>query len=169
MTESDSPSKTVKDVAGECRRLASVSVRQSIENGPDLWMLGAPAAADEGLIGIATTATQVVYVREQDVREVKSSGGRYLFRVRSDATAVVREEHVTRLTPSPSCDCATGDAGPSVMHKPQKPKPPIIDCTPTCRIEMVCGPFRDPVSGSSIILCWPQLVCGNPCDPGPIV
>jgi hypothetical protein len=169
MTNSDSPEKAVKDLASECRRLAPVNVKESIEHGPDLWMLGAPAAADEGLIGIATTSTQVLYVREQDVRDVRPSGGRYLFRIRSDASAFVREEHVVRLSPTAKCNCAEGDA--TVLNKPRKPKPkpPIIDCTPVCSIELECGPFSDPETGATIQLCWLVLRCVDPCEPGPLV
>ena len=42
--------------------------------------------------------------------------------------------------------------------------PIIIDCTPVCSFETVCGPYKDSRTGSVIIVCWPKFVCRNPCE-----
>lgn len=165
-------SESVKNFARECARLSASTAAAAIERGPDLWLLGAPAAAEEGLVGIATTATQAVYVREQDVMDVEDFEGRFLLRVRSDATALVREEQVIKL--SPTSDRGTGQ-GPVAASAREAANtgggtgPIIIDCTPVCSFEVVCRPVRHVKSGAVIVVCFPELRCVSPCEPGPLV
>lgn len=163
---------SVKNFATECARLSASSIASTIERGPDLLMVGAPAAAEKGLIGIALTSTQVVYVREQDVLDVEEFDGRSLVRVRRDATALVREEQVITLSPTSDCGCAPGQSAASARGATNTgggSGPIIIDCTPTCFIEVVCRPVRHTKTGATIVVCFPEFRCVDPCAPGPLV
>jgi hypothetical protein len=165
-------SDSVKNFAKECARLSTSTAAATIETGPDLWLLGAPAAAEKGLIGIATTSTQAVYVREQDVIDVQEFDGRFLLRVRSDATALVREEQVIKLSPTSDCGCGQGQIAASARGATNTgggSGPIIIDCTPVCSFEVVCRSVMHPGSGARTVVCFPEFRCVNPCEPGPLV
>jgi hypothetical protein len=138
------------------------SATKTVEVGPTVWMLGAPAPAADGLIALATSATQTVYFRREDLVEARETEGRFLIRIAQGANVMVREEQVLKLTP-PSCHCQE-PSGTIESKKGGGDTGPIINCAPTCWVELVCGPFREPFSGAVIIVCWPSLVCGNPCE-----
>lgn len=171
------PDDSVKKFAAECERLAAVDIGESIDNGPDLLILGVPAAAPNGLVAIATSPTQTMYVRTQDVRGAEADGGQFLVRVRRDAVAFVREEQAIRLTPSPDCGCGRKDGAPSTALKVGaagqagggNTGPIILDCTLVCGWEVVCGTYTHRRTGARIQICFPMFRCHNPCTEGGIL
>jgi len=150
----------------ECAQLTQPDPAKSIEVGPTIWLLGSPAPASDGMVGLATTPTQTVYFRREAILDARETEGRFLISVPADTKLFVREEQVVRLNPG-SCQCqersetlATRVGSTSAPNS----GPIIIDCTPICTFETVCGPYRDTRTGSVIVVCWPKFVCRNPCE-----
>ena len=152
-----------------CAKAEREEPAKSIEAGASLWLLGSPAAATDGMVGLATTPTQTIYLRPADVRDAHETDGRFLIRIAADANLLVREEQVLKLSPG-RCQCS--EPGELRSKKPTRPDAPrpgpiIVDCTPVCSFETVCSPYEHPDSGAVIVVCWPQLVCRNPCEGTP--
>lgn len=160
------PKGEIDKFISACSREEQRTLAESVRAGPTLWMLGAPAPAPEGMVGLATSATQTVYFRREEVLDARETGGRFLIRVSTDTNLLVREEQVVRLDPG-GCQCKEP---PGTMARKgggeRPPGPIIIDCPITCSFETVCEPFREPFSGAVIMVCWPKIVCRNACDGG---
>jgi hypothetical protein len=139
----------------------------SIEVGPTIWLLGSPAPASDEMVALATTPTQTVYFRREDLLDARETEGRFLINIAADTNLLVREEQIVRLNPG-SCQCQErGETIATRLGSTHAPNsgPIIIDCsTLICTFETVCGPYRDPSTGAVILVCWPKFVCRNPCD-----
>jgi hypothetical protein len=159
--------KEIEAFAAACAKAARKEPAEAVRVGPTLWMLGSPAPADPGMVGLATSSTQTVFLRKEDLVEVRESDGRYLVCIAADANVLVREEQVGRLEPG-GCRCHETETEGALASKKgggdHRPGPIIINCQTTCSFETVCGPYYDPQSRAVIVLCWPKLVCRNPCE-----
>ena len=162
--------KEIEAFAAACAKVPRKENAEAVRVGPTHWMLGSPAAAEAGMVGLATSPTQTVFLRKEDLVEVRESDGRYLLRVAADANLLVREESMGRLKPG-GCGChETEGALAKKKGGGERPTGPIIiECTTTCSFETVCGPYYDGLTKAVIMLCWPQLVCRNPCTDGVLV
>lgn len=157
-------------VCPECSQLKQHDSAQSIEVGPTIWLLGSPAPESGGMVGLATTPTQSVYFRREDILDARETEGRFLVNIPADTNLLVREEQVVRLNPG-SCQCQERDETIATrLGSTGAPNsgPIIIDCTPICTFETVCGPYKDQRTGSVIVVCWPKFVCSNPCTGIPV-
>lgn len=154
----------IDKLVSKCKQAKAQDLVKSIETGPTIWLLGTPAPAQDGLIGLATTPTQRIYFPRESILDTQEVDGRFLILVAADTNLLVREEQVVRFNPS-ACDCKA-PAGAIAKKKggttAPTPGPIIIDCTPVCAFELVCAPFRH-ATGAVIMICLPQLVCRNPC------
>jgi hypothetical protein len=148
--------KDIESFAAACAKAVRKEPAEATRIGPTHWMLGSPAPADPGMVGLATSPTQTDFLRKEDLVEV---------RIAADANLLVREEQVGRLEPG-NCDChkTEGAVAKKKGGGEHGPGPIIIDCTMTCSFETVCGPYYDPQSRAVIVLCWPKFVCRNPCE-----
>jgi hypothetical protein len=54
-----SKDEVAKFVSG-CAQVKQHDSAKSIEVGPTIWLLGSPAPASDGMVGLATTPTQTV-------------------------------------------------------------------------------------------------------------
>jgi len=153
--------------ASESEKAAPPDLAKSISAGPTIWMLGSPSPASEGLVGLATSATQVVYVRREDVLDARQTAGRYLIRLAQGTNVLVREEQTIKLT-VPNCRCQEPSKTIESKRTPGRTPPIVIDCRPTCWVELVPVLYRDPESGAVIEVMVPQIVCGNPCEGMPV-
>jgi len=155
--------KEIEAFVAGCAKAARKEPAETVRVGPTLWMLGSPAPADPGMVGLATSATQTVFLRKEDLVEVRESDGRYLVCIAADANLLVREEQVGRLEAG-GCRCHETEGALAKKKGGGGTGPIIIDCQTTCSMETVCGPYYDPQSRAVIVVCWPQLVCRNPCE-----
>ena len=172
MTESLKEQSAFEKLTTACRRQQSATLRENIDQGPARWMLGVPVSAEEGLIGISTSPTQVVYLRTEDVLEARESADKFLVRVREGATTLVREEQVVKMNRPTPCNCPATSASKALIGTPShgQSNPPVtIDCSPICEYELVCRPYSDPSTLATILLCSYELRCFNPCEGGPII
>jgi hypothetical protein len=160
------PEDSAKKFIAESARFRKFDLAKSVETGPTIWLLGSPASAPDGLVGLATTPTQMVCFRSEDILVVREADGRFLINLPADTNFLVREEQVVRLNPG-NCQCheqekqvaaRAGEAGRVNSG------PIIIDCTTVCSFETVCGPWIDPTTRAIIVVCWPKFVCRNPCE-----
>lgn len=160
------PNDGVAKFVSECAQFKQYDLAKSIEVGPTMWLLGSPASAPDGMVGLATTPTQTVCFRREDILDARETEGRFLISMAADTNLLVREEQVVRLNPG-GCHCQE-QSGPTAARVGTTGGPNsgliIIDCTPVCSFETVCGPYKDSRTGSVIIVCWPKLVCRNPCE-----
>jgi len=159
------PKGEIDRFVAACAKESRKDIAEATRVGRTAWMLGSPSAAADGMIGLSTSPTQTVFLRKEDLLEVRESDGRYLVRIAADTNLLVREEQVARLDPD-GCHCR-GD-GDSMAKKKgggdRAPGPIIIECTTVCSVETVCSPYKDGSTGAVIQVCWPQLVCRNPCE-----
>ena len=167
LTEGGNPmsKETVKKFLAECTQRKQYDLAKSIEVGPTAWLLGSPApSADGGMVALATTPTQTIYFRANDILDAHETEGLFLINVAADSNLLVREEQVVRLNLA-SCQCqepekiqsrigGTGSKfGGSI----------VIDCTPICSYETVCEPYKHPGTGAVIVVCRLKFVCRDPC------
>jgi hypothetical protein len=165
------PDNAVAKFVSECSQVKQRDPAKSIEIGPTTWLLGSPAPASDGMVGLATTPTQTVFFRREDILDARETEGRFLLNIAADTNLLVREEQVVRLNPG-SCQCQERGEGIATRVGGTGTGAPnsgsiVIDCTPICTFETVCGPYRDPRTGSVIVVCWPKFVCRNPCEGTP--
>jgi hypothetical protein len=157
------PDDTATKFIAESDRFGRDIYSESVETGPTIWLLGSPAPAPDGMVGLATTATQTVCFRSEDILEARETEGRYLIKIRADTNVLVREDHVVKLNPS---DCRCQESSETIViakkkgssDQPTKPSGPIL---PRCYVDTVCIPTQDPETGAVIRVCWPTLVCGG--------
>ena len=161
------PDDSVARFVAECAHFRQYDLAKSLEVGPTIWLLGSPAAAPDGMVGLATTPTQTVCFRRDDILDAREAEGRFLINLAADTNLLVREEQIVRLNPG-GCHCQE-PAGTAVARAgntggPGGGGPIIIDCTPVCSFETVCAPWKDSRTGAVIVVCWPKFVCRNPCE-----
>ena len=89
--------KEIEAFAAACAKATRKEPAETLRVGQTLWMLGAPAPAERGMVGLATSATQTVFLRKEDLVEVRESEGRYLVCIAADANLIVREELLGKL------------------------------------------------------------------------
>jgi hypothetical protein len=160
----------VTKFVSECAKVKQRDSAKSIEVGPTIWLLGSPAPASNGMVGLAITPTQTAYFRREDILDARETDGGFLIHIAADTNLLVREEQVVRLNPG-SCQCQ--ERGETMATRvgstgARNSGPIIIDCSiPICTFETVCGPVRDRRTGTVIVVCWPKFVCRNPCEGTP--
>jgi len=157
------PNDAVARFVSECAQFKQHDLAKSIEVGPTIWLLGSPASAPDGMVGLATSPTQTVCFRRDDILDARETEGRFLINMAADTNLLVREEQVLRLNPG-GCQCHEPGGSTAAKVGGGTGGPIIIDCTPVCSFETVCGPYKDSRTGSVIIVCWPKFVCRNPCE-----
>jgi|GEM_PF-3492885 len=161
------PRDVVTRFVSECTQKKRLDDARAIEVGPTVWLLGSPAPATDGMVGLATTPTQTIYFRKTDILDAKETENRFLINLASNTNLLIREERVVKLNAT-SCKChgqgkmesRVGSSGGT--HGSGGPI--VIDCTPVCDFEMECGPYKEPKSGAVIIVCWWKFVCRDPCE-----
>ena len=92
----------VSKFVSESAKLKQRDIAKSIEVGPTIWLLGSSAPESDGMVGLATTPTQTVYLRREDILDARETEGRFLINIPADTNLLVREEQVVRLNPG-SC------------------------------------------------------------------
>jgi hypothetical protein len=82
----------------------------TIARGGEHWFIGSPVASQPGTVALAQTPEIKLVFREEDIREVRKHGERYVVRVAADANMLVSHEQTMKAAAS-RCDCASGEDG----------------------------------------------------------
>jgi hypothetical protein len=154
-----------------CAKAVRKAPGERLRIGPTYWLLGSPAPADPGMVGVATSVEQTVFVRKEDVVEVREWDGRHLVCISADANVMLREETVGRPRPK-GCGCHEKADGTLAKKKGEggRTGPIIIDCQPICYLELTCAPVYDERSKAVIMVCRLERTCDfDPCGGGQTV
>src|SRR5262249_10793936 len=87
----------VAKFVSECSQFKQHDLAKSVEVGPTMWLLGSPTSAPDGMVGLATTPTQTVCFRREDILGARETEGRFLINIAVNTNLLVREEQVVRL------------------------------------------------------------------------
>lgn len=162
----------ISKFVSECAALKPDVHVKALEVGPTLWLLGSPAQAPEGMVGLATTLTQRVCFRREDILEVRESAGQFLVKIATGTNVLVREEAVMKLNPA-SCGCRDNETTSAARvrgSRPQGTGSVVLDCSRRCWWETECVPHKDAHTGAVILVCQLTWNCDmDPCGGGTTV
>jgi hypothetical protein len=147
-----------------CHSRPAASEADKISEGESLWMVGSPAAADAGYIGLSMGEGHSVIVSESSILEVVKDNNLYLIRVKADAAVLARVEAVLSLR---NTQCACSDASPTLARPNtgggRAPTKDICGCT--CVWEFRCAQWIGS-NGVPGMFCIPVPVCTSNCTGG---
>jgi hypothetical protein len=170
----------LKSLKAECEKQSLPSLKDASDQGETVWLIGLPAPAEDGMIGISLDESLRVVIREEDILEVVKDANYYLLKTKRHANLVVQHQSVVQLDPQPECGCGSPEqfddrnSGENGYPKASKlAGPPIFGgtgsgdrypCWQNCKVRWKCTPYIDG-DGRVRWVCVPYLDCENVCQP----
>jgi len=96
----------LSDLVAACGEHRPTSPAERIAEGETHWFIGYAAAAPAEMVALSQTEALKLFFRQEDVREVRHHGERFLVRVRDGANMMVSFEQVMKA--APTCGCEDG-------------------------------------------------------------
>ena len=165
--------KLKSDCADQTEPDASLLAKE----GEGVWLIGLPAKAEDGMIGLSMNEHQKVMVRERDILEVVKDDKYYLVKAKRHADVVIQYRTVTKIGSSSECECPTqpdsGDGSVDSLQTSSRSSSTIFGgtdggepfpCPLICRTKEVCVEYWDD-KGFHRRVCVLYLDC----EPGCIV
>src|SRR5215469_16140211 len=90
----------LSDLVAACGEHRPTSPAERIAEGETHWFIGYAAAAPAEMVALSQTEALKLFFRQEDVREVRHHGERFLVRVRDGANMMVSFEQVMKAAPT---------------------------------------------------------------------
>jgi hypothetical protein len=149
----------LSELVAACGVHRLTSSAERVAEGDTHWFIGYAAAAPAEMIALRQTETLKLMFRQEDVREVKRHGERFLLRLRDGANMLVSFEQVIKA--APTCDCGDGRSERSTSPNPRRTREDVIDVNPfgNCRVRIECFEINIPLLGPTRVCVPTQFYC----------